>query len=231
MQEQGYDMEALLLYQDNMSAMLLETNGKASSSKRTKHIKIKYFLVKDKIDQGDMTVEHCPTEQMWTDVNTKPKQGAVFRKFRGHMMGIPTEYIDADYINKVPLTPKVSMLPLTKEQLASKECVGDYESSNKEIRRWANGRPQHTEGPLELSKNNSKSALKDNPSEDRPSALKDNPTEDRPSESVEETSPPPPLIMIMGRSWSPSIYGAVRLLGNTVDVAWRMAFIHPLTFI
>ena len=71
-------MEASLLYQDNMSAMLLETNGKASSSKRTKHIKIKYFLVKDKIDQGDIMVEHCPTEQMWTDVNTKPKQGMVF---------------------------------------------------------------------------------------------------------------------------------------------------------
>jgi hypothetical protein len=35
MQEQGFNMEALLLYQDNMSAMLLETNGRASSSKRT----------------------------------------------------------------------------------------------------------------------------------------------------------------------------------------------------
>ena len=42
------------------------------------------------------------------------------------MMGIPTEYNDAKYIGRVPLTPKVSMLPLTKEQLASKECVGDY---------------------------------------------------------------------------------------------------------
>ena len=51
--------------------------------------------------------------------------------------------------------------------------------------------------------------------------LENNPTEDRPSESVVETSPRPPLIMVMGRSWSPSIYG---LLGNTVDVAWRMAF-------
>jgi hypothetical protein len=78
MVHQGYDMEASLLYQDNMSAMLLKTNGKASSSKQTKHIKIKYFLVKDKIDQGNIVVEHCPTEQMWTDVNTKPKQGTVF---------------------------------------------------------------------------------------------------------------------------------------------------------
>ena len=71
MMEQGYDMEPSLLYQDNMSAILLETNGRASSSKQTKHIKVKYFFIKDKIDQGDVTIEHCPTEQMWTDINTK----------------------------------------------------------------------------------------------------------------------------------------------------------------
>jgi len=73
LQEQGYDMEPSLLYQDNISAILLETNGKASSSKRTKHIKVKYFYVKDKIDQREIVVEHCPTEQMWTDINTKPR--------------------------------------------------------------------------------------------------------------------------------------------------------------
>ncbi len=37
--EQRYDMDPSLLYQDNMSAILLETNRRASSSKRTKHIK------------------------------------------------------------------------------------------------------------------------------------------------------------------------------------------------
>ena len=31
---------------------------------------------------------------------------------------------DANYEGKVPLLPKVSMLPLTKEQLALHECVG-----------------------------------------------------------------------------------------------------------
>ena len=117
---------------------------------------------------------------------------------------------------------------------ASLGAVGDYESSNKEIRRWANGRTQNTEGPFELSENNSNCGLnlKKNFSCGLKSCgLKNNPTEDRLSESVKETSPLPPLIIVMGRSWSPSIYGAVRLLGNTVDVAWRMAFIHPLTFI
>ena len=61
-----------------MSAMLLETNSKASSSNQTKHIKVKYFYVKDKIDHGKFVVEHCPTEQLWTDINTKSKQGLVF---------------------------------------------------------------------------------------------------------------------------------------------------------
>jgi hypothetical protein len=124
MQEQGFDMEALLLYQDNMSAMLLKTNGRASSSKCTKHIKVKYFFIKDKVDQGEVTIKHCPAVQMWTDINTKPKQGTVYRVFRGYVMGIPADYKDSDYVGKVPVSPAVLMLPLTEEQLASQECVG-----------------------------------------------------------------------------------------------------------
>ncbi len=85
MQEQGNNMDLSLLYQDNMSAILLETNGRASSSKRTKHIKVKYYLIKDKVDQKEITIKHCPTKQMWMDINTKPKQGTVFRVFRGHV--------------------------------------------------------------------------------------------------------------------------------------------------
>ena len=64
MQEQGYDMEPPLIYQDNMSAILLETNGKFSSSNRTRHIKIKFFHMKEKNDKGEIRFEHCPTEQM-----------------------------------------------------------------------------------------------------------------------------------------------------------------------
>ena len=105
LQEQGYDMEPSLLYQDNMSAILLETNGKASSSKRTKHIKVKYFYIKDKIDQDEIVVEHCPTDQMWTDINTKPKQGAVFREFRGQVMGILGDYVDSVFEHSIYLRP------------------------------------------------------------------------------------------------------------------------------
>jgi hypothetical protein len=124
MQEQGYVMDVLLLYQDNMSAILLKTNRRASSSKCTKHIKVKHYLIKDKVGQGEITIEHCPTKKMWTDMDNKPKQGFVLCVFRGHLMGIPAEYRDADYEGKVPLLPKVSMLLLSEEQLALQECVG-----------------------------------------------------------------------------------------------------------
>ena len=41
---QGYNINSTIMYQDNQSAIILENNGKASSSKRTKHLNIRYFL-------------------------------------------------------------------------------------------------------------------------------------------------------------------------------------------
>jgi len=67
-------MDASLLCQDNVSATLLETNSKASSSKQIKHIKIKYFFVKDKINKVKVVVKHFPTKQMRTDTNTKANE-------------------------------------------------------------------------------------------------------------------------------------------------------------
>jgi hypothetical protein len=44
LEAQGYHVQDNVLFQDNKSAILLEQNGKASISKRTKHINIRYFL-------------------------------------------------------------------------------------------------------------------------------------------------------------------------------------------
>ncbi len=44
---QEYYTDECTIFQDNMSALSLEKNGRVSSSKRTKHIKAKYFLIKD----------------------------------------------------------------------------------------------------------------------------------------------------------------------------------------
>ncbi len=66
----------------------MEKNGKASSSKRTKHINIRYYFVTDRISKQDLTVEWCPTGDMIGDYMTKPNQGALFTKFRDQIMGV-----------------------------------------------------------------------------------------------------------------------------------------------
>jgi hypothetical protein len=87
LQEQGYQVEDNVVYQDNMSAILLEKNGKRSSSKRTRAINICYFFVKDQVEKKTSKVEYCPTGEMVSDFMTKPLQGILFDKFKKKIMG------------------------------------------------------------------------------------------------------------------------------------------------
>ena len=89
---QGYTIDHNILYQDNQSTMLLQRNGRASSTMRTKHINARYFFIKDKIESGEVEVLHCPTKEMRADVNTKPLQGTPFRTMRGHLINVPVDY-------------------------------------------------------------------------------------------------------------------------------------------
>ena len=84
--DQGYDCTNTLLFQDNQSTILLEKNGKLSSSRRTKHLKIRYFFVTDKINDGELTVEYCPSSKMIAAFFTKPLQGKFFLKFHKLVM-------------------------------------------------------------------------------------------------------------------------------------------------
>ena len=91
LERQGYDVVANQLYQDNLSAILLEKNGKWSSSKRTKHINIRFFFITNRIDAGDFGVYHCPTDNMMADFHTKALQGSKFVKFRKLILNLKTD--------------------------------------------------------------------------------------------------------------------------------------------
>jgi hypothetical protein len=88
LEAQGYTPERTVIYQDNKSAILLETNGKGSSSKRTKHINVRYYFIKDRIESGEVCIVHCPATEMIGDFFTKPLQGAMFLRFRNIIMNI-----------------------------------------------------------------------------------------------------------------------------------------------
>ena len=85
---QGWNVKDNLLNEDNTSTMKLAKNGKRSSGKMTRHIKIRYFFVTDKIKKGEVVLIHCPTEEMIADYFTHPLQGKMFRYFRDLIMGI-----------------------------------------------------------------------------------------------------------------------------------------------
>jgi hypothetical protein len=55
-----------------------------------------YFFIKDRVDSNDLTIKHCPTEEMLADHFTKPLQGTLFRKFRANIQGIPVDLNDTD---------------------------------------------------------------------------------------------------------------------------------------
>ena len=106
LEAQGYDIETNVVYQDNMSTLSLAKNGYVSSSKRTKHIKAKYFFVRHYHRNGELDLQYCPTEQMWADVLTKPLQGAKFRLMRSFLMNCNT-----DYNEDTPMVPPPSTSP------------------------------------------------------------------------------------------------------------------------
>jgi hypothetical protein len=107
---QGFNVKDNILFQDNKSTILLARNGKASSSRRTKHINVRYFFVTDRISKGELRVEWCPTKDMVADFMTKPLQGSTFKKFR-------------DLIKKLVTQDKVSKGSGTDGRVPQ-ECVG-----------------------------------------------------------------------------------------------------------
>ena len=91
LEDQGVEVKETILYQDNMSSMLLERNGQQSSSKQMKHMDIRYFYIGEHIQGKTLLVKHCPTEEMVADYFTKPLQGSLFVHLRNHILGAEFE--------------------------------------------------------------------------------------------------------------------------------------------
>ena len=74
---QGYVLRRNIFYQDNQSAMRIESNGQKSCGEKSRHIDIRYFFIKDIIRRENIELVHCPTERMIADYYTKPLQGSL----------------------------------------------------------------------------------------------------------------------------------------------------------
>jgi hypothetical protein len=91
-----------------MRTLSLAKNGYVSSSKRTKHIKAKYFFIRHFYQTGEVDLQFCPTEQMWADVLTKPLQGQKFRLMRAFLMNCPIDYYEPPFVGLPSPTPTLT---------------------------------------------------------------------------------------------------------------------------
>ena len=75
----------------------MERKGKTTNSKHTKHIKVFYFFITDKVSKKEVTMNYCHTKEMLADISTKPVQGAKFREMRAHLMNCPLDYCEHEH--------------------------------------------------------------------------------------------------------------------------------------
>jgi len=88
--EQGCDVKTML-YQDKMSAILMESNGHSSVEKHSRHLDIRYFFINDLKEKGLVSIKYCPTEEMVADYMTKPLHGSKFTTLCNMIMNLTNQ--------------------------------------------------------------------------------------------------------------------------------------------
>ena len=56
-------------------------------NRNSKHINVRFFFIKQYLDDDVMKISHCPTKEMIADICTKPIQGEQFRVLRDMLLG------------------------------------------------------------------------------------------------------------------------------------------------
>jgi hypothetical protein len=82
---QGHQVREALMYQDNKSTMALIKKGR-STAESTRHIAIRFYFIKDRVESNELRIEYMPTEDMVADILTKPLQGELFRRLRAKLL-------------------------------------------------------------------------------------------------------------------------------------------------
>jgi hypothetical protein len=83
---QGYQCGPITVYQDNMSCMALIERGRPAA-KRTRHIDIRHFWMKERVDMEGAIIKHLGTREMYANLLMKPLQGAQFAAEREALTG------------------------------------------------------------------------------------------------------------------------------------------------
>jgi hypothetical protein len=86
MEHLGFKQDISTVFEDNQSSIILANKSRGVTISRTKHIQVRYYYVKQLIEQKLITIEYLPTEDMIADILTKPVCGKLFIKLRNLLL-------------------------------------------------------------------------------------------------------------------------------------------------
>jgi len=87
LQSRNISVGRLTLLQDNTSTANVIKNG-IRSAKRMRHLNIRYFFVKQYVEECGIAVDYVKTNDMVADIFTKPLEGKQFKYLRDKILGL-----------------------------------------------------------------------------------------------------------------------------------------------
>ena len=87
MQELSHAQLTIEIGVDNRCSMRLLEQGTGSFN-RAKHIKVRFFWLKDLIDEGEILLVYVPSAELVGDMLTKATTGAKFKYLRRKLLGL-----------------------------------------------------------------------------------------------------------------------------------------------
>jgi hypothetical protein len=85
LEEQGFELKRLSLLQDNAAVISMLVNG--GGKVRTKHLRARLMLLREKVVQNEIEVQYIKTKEMIADILTKPLQGEQFHVLAWELLG------------------------------------------------------------------------------------------------------------------------------------------------
>jgi len=86
MENLGYKQKMITVFEDNKSTIILANKTKGATLSRTKHIQVRFYYVRELIQQKEINIVYLPTEEMIADILTKPITGGLFSRLRDKIL-------------------------------------------------------------------------------------------------------------------------------------------------
>jgi hypothetical protein len=83
LRELGFPQGTVTLHEDNQACIALSKNPE--DHKRTKHIQVKYHLIRQYVKDKEIELKYCPTATQWADLFTKSLPGHKLRSILPHL--------------------------------------------------------------------------------------------------------------------------------------------------